>query len=107
MIDEILELIVGGVMKPAQTRIKQVSREDGSVFYTPQHKCWGIWCDFSDYKGVSDFRHTHPLDHCMEDHYLDVEYAKSKIDKYIFSFTKRNEELRLRKGQQVTHIEYP
>lgn len=110
-IEDILEKLVGGVTKPAQTRIKQVTCGDDSVVYIPQHKCWGIWCNFSDYEAKSCFRHTNPYWCQWINDDESLEGAKKEIDYYLFCFN--NEQLRrerkrlLEQEKEVTYIKYP
>ncbi len=110
-IEDIFEYLVGGVTKPAQTRIKQVIRGDGSIVYIPQHKYMWFWCDFHDYGFSSLFRHTNPWTYSFFEDAPDIEKAKREIDKYLWAF-KDNKAARERKRlreqeKEVTYIKYP
>jgi len=110
-IEDIFEYLIGGVTKPAQTRIKQVTCGDGAIVHTPQHKVWGIWCNFSEYDGISNFRHTDPYWCQWINGVKSLEGAKKEIDYYLSCFNEeqaKRERKRLREQEkEVTYIKYP
>jgi hypothetical protein len=110
-IEDILEKLVGGVTKPAQTRIKQVTRGDGTTVYIPQHKSWWIWYDFYDYEGTSNIRHTNPWFLSAGPSWKTIDGAKLEIDRYISNFNheadNRTKDKLRKQEKEVTYIKYP
>ena len=110
-IEDIFEYLIGGVTKPAQTRIKTVLRGDGTIVFIPQHRLWGIWRNFKDYEGKSIVRHTNPWCHSFFEHTEDIQKAKREIDNYLLDFknnTAERKKEKLRKQEkEVRYIQYP
>lgn len=92
-------------MKPRNTRIKVVTKNDGVKtykVYVAQHQgfLWQ-WFDFSDHDGYSIVRHTNPYTYFNGG--TSLEYAQEHIDKYI---TAHNKEEAHRKGKDIVNVEY-
>ena len=80
-----------GVNCPAKTRIKKETRENGDIVYIPQHRCWGGWYNFGNYRGISLIRKNNPYCSCLVDggHWnvvYSLGWAKDCIDHYINRF---------------------
>lgn len=93
-------------MKPNKTRIKVVTKSNGTKRFIPEHKPWLFWYEFNDFEGYSLIKHN-PYGTSKYARFTNLEEAQEVIDRYLKYVEDEEQKHKDKKSSRTEYIKYP